>query len=228
MSDLLVSVRSAPEARAALTGGAGLIDVKEPSRGSLGRADDATIAAVVREVAGRRPVSAALGELAESASLPAPMGLAFVKWGLAGCGRIDWRHLLSERLQPGCQRVVVAYADWQRAAAVPPEEVCDFAAEHGCGAVLFDTWRKDGTTLTDWLSPYALGRHLDRCQTAGVRVALAGALGPGQIRTLLPLCPDWFAVRGAACRDGERTNGIDADAVRRLVDLIAPAATFAN
>ena len=35
---LLVSVRSAEEARAALEGGAALIDVKEPSRGSLGSA----------------------------------------------------------------------------------------------------------------------------------------------------------------------------------------------
>src|SRR4051812_12944434 len=91
MAKLLVSVRSAAEAEAALTGGAGLIDVKEPSRGPLGRADDATIAAVVRIVAGRVPVSAALGELADGQpAYPGP-GLAFVKRGLAACGaRPDW------------------------------------------------------------------------------------------------------------------------------------------
>ena len=50
---LLVSVRDATEAAAALHGGAGLIDVKEPARGPLGRADAATIAAVVQTVAGR-------------------------------------------------------------------------------------------------------------------------------------------------------------------------------
>src|SRR5438128_1572682 len=60
---LLVSVRSAAEAEIAIGAGAALIDVKEPSRGPLGRADDTTIAAVVKQVAGRRPVSAALGEL---------------------------------------------------------------------------------------------------------------------------------------------------------------------
>ncbi len=62
---LLVSVRDAAEAAASLAGGADLIDVKEPARGPLGRADAATIAAVVQAVGGRVPVSAALGELRE-------------------------------------------------------------------------------------------------------------------------------------------------------------------
>src|SRR5690242_4202542 len=63
MAHLLVSVRSPAEAVAALEGGAALIDVKEPSRGPLGRADEDTITAIVQTVAGRRPVSVALGEL---------------------------------------------------------------------------------------------------------------------------------------------------------------------
>ena len=54
MTRLLVSVRSAAEAEAALSGGASVIDVKEPTRGALGRADDAVIADVVRSPAGRR------------------------------------------------------------------------------------------------------------------------------------------------------------------------------
>ena len=39
MAGLLVSVRSAEEARAALAGGATVIDIKEPDRGPLGRAE---------------------------------------------------------------------------------------------------------------------------------------------------------------------------------------------
>src|SRR3954468_1178551 len=81
---LLVSVRSPAEAEDALRGGAALIDVKEPACGSLGRASDQTIAEVLRQVAGRRPVSAACGELKDNLPLfPAP-GLRYVKWGLAG------------------------------------------------------------------------------------------------------------------------------------------------
>jgi uncharacterized protein (UPF0264 family) len=95
---LLVSVRSVAEAHAALAGGASLIDVKEPLHGSLGRAPADVITGVVTTVAGRRPVSAALGELLEELGETIPPGLAFVKWGLAGCGQDrEWRARLVRR-----------------------------------------------------------------------------------------------------------------------------------
>src|SRR6476620_4190786 len=96
---LLVSVRSAVEALAALAGGADVIDVKEPSQGSLGAADDNTISAVVRAVAGRAPVSAALGELVDligspngEGARPLVDGVSLFKTGLARCGSLsDWQ-----------------------------------------------------------------------------------------------------------------------------------------
>src|SRR4051794_22711300 len=109
MAELLVSVRSAPEADAAVAGGAHLIDVKEPQRGPLGRADDAVSAEVVRAVAGRRPVSAALGELLEGYMPPDRVSLTYVKWGLAGCASAAWRERLTAAAAtlaataPGCQ-----------------------------------------------------------------------------------------------------------------------------
>jgi uncharacterized protein (UPF0264 family) len=229
--DLLVSVRSATEAEAALAGGAALIDVKEPARGCLGRADDETIAAVLRAVAGRRPVSAALGELSEKR--PAPeLPLAFVKWGLAGCrGWPGWAGELTRAaglLPPGCRPVAVAYADWPRAGAPAPTEVCAFVADRRWGGFLIDTWRKDGTTLLDWLPPDVLHQLRHRCRAAGVPIALAGSLGPEQLPPLRPLRPDWFAVRGAACRGGRRAALIDEGRVRRLVELLAEPVTAAT
>jgi uncharacterized protein (UPF0264 family) len=121
----------------------------------------------------------------------------------------------------------VAYADWQRADAPPPQEVCDFAHTRHWGAFLIDTWGKDGTTLLDWLSPDQLAGLRERCRAAGLPIALAGSLGPEQLRLLRPLRPDWFAVRGAACRHGRRTSPIDAGRVRRLVDLLRDPVTAA-
>ena len=56
MTRLLVSVRSAAEARTALAGGADVIDVKEPAHGSLGRASTEVIREVIDAVAGCVPV----------------------------------------------------------------------------------------------------------------------------------------------------------------------------
>jgi len=223
-SGLLVSVRSAVEAEAALAGGATLIDVKEPSRGALGRADDGVIAGVISRVAGRSPVSAALGELIDEPSSFPGMGLSFVKWGLAGLGcRADWPEVLRaaiDELGKPSRAVAVAYADWQRAAAPPPGDVAGFAVEHRCGAFLIDTWRKDGTTLLDWMAPGELSHLIQRCRSARVRVAFAGSLGLAQIDMLRSLAPDWFAVRGAACQAGDRTAVVDSACVRSLVDAI--------
>src|SRR5438552_9682827 len=136
---LLVSVRDAAEAYAALAGGADLIDVKEPTRGPLGRADDATIADVVRAVGGRVPVSAALGELHVHPDVP-PVPLDYVKWGLAGWDGRDWQRALADAPR---QAVVVAYADWQDAAAPNAAFVAQFAAERRAAALLIDTFVKD-------------------------------------------------------------------------------------
>jgi len=227
MAELLVSVRSLHEAQAALVGGASVIDVKEPARGSLGRAEDATIVGILRAIGGRRPVSAAMGEFVEGLPYFAPAGLRYLKWGLAGCGgRTDWRAALAKTVahlqeaNSGCQTVAVAYADWRRAEAPHPEDVCAFACTHPCGAFLLDTWHKDGTTLLDWLSSDEASRLCQTCRRAGIRVAFAGSLGPSQICILRAADPDWFAVRGAVCQAGRREQAIDPGAVGRLVHLV--------
>ena len=232
MSQLLVSVRTAAEAEAALAGGAALVDVKEPAHGALGRADDATIASILRAVAGRRQVSAALGELKDHPEPAHAAGLAFAKWGLGGLGsRSDWARLLRNAMarlceaNAGCRPVAVAYADWQRAAAPPPQAVAAFAAEHGCGAFLIDTFGKDGKTLIDWLSLCALDQLCRTARSAGVRVALAGSLGLREIRALRDLEPDWFAVRGAVCHGGRRDQTVSADRVRQLAQLLLEPVT---
>jgi uncharacterized protein (UPF0264 family) len=228
MSALLISVRDAAEARLALDAGAGLIDVKEPARGPLGRADDAVLTAVLEAVAGRRPVSAALGELSDGAALPAGLGgLAFVKWGLAGAAA-DWpERLATLRRQveaaSACAVVVAAYADHRRAGAPAPREVCHQAVAAGHRAVLLDTFAKDGTTLLDWLSLTELAELVLACRAGGVRVALAGGLGPRHIEALLHLRPDWFAVRGSACAGGARGGTLDGGRVRALADLVSRA-----
>ena len=230
MTRLLVSVRSAAEAEAALAGGAAVIDVKEPGRGALGRADDAVIAGVARAVAGRAPVSAALGELRDRPgdSLPSCLSsLAYVKCGLSGFADGDGWQAETDALaravhaiSPTCRMAVVAYADWRRAQAPPPDEVRAFVCGRPGWGLLLDTWGKDGLTLLDWMSRVEVDRVCRACRDAGVTVALAGFLGRSLMRALKPTAPDWFAVRGAACAGLNRTAAVDADRVRELVGVL--------
>jgi uncharacterized protein (UPF0264 family) len=210
---------------AAVAGGADLIDVKEPTRGAMGRADDAVIAAVIRNLAGRRPVSAALGELTLNAPPCALPGLRYVKWGLAGCGsNAAWQDILVGKLanaaSSACNLVPVAYADWHNAAAPSVEEVCGFARRCG-GVVLIDTFEKTfGASLLDYLSLRELTEVCAWCHAEGIQVALAGSLGPRQIHSLKAARADWFGVRGAACVGGQRDAAVSARKVRELADLV--------
>jgi uncharacterized protein (UPF0264 family) len=241
VAKLLVSVRSVDEAYAAMAGGAAIIDVKEPSRGSLGRAP----CSVWREVRAAVPstvlVSVALGELNEwglqQITLPRGCwsGIAFRKLGLANATR-DWRHRwrdLRHRLEvegaarPGAPSVrpawvAVVYLDWEAAGAPDPEAVIAAAgAIDDCQGVLFDTWDKSRRIELEasWHRRIAGVKEMSRF------VALAGSLDVEAIRRLRPLDPDIFAVRGAACRSGDRNRPIDRERVARLAEAAKSTAS---
>src|SRR5262249_7288389 len=154
---------------AVLGSGAVLVDVKEPARGSLGRADDDVLSEVKAVVAEQLPISAGLGELRDGLDLPELNGIAFANWGLAGCLSLPWRDLL-RRARPvmespgACRLVVTAYVDWRRADAPAPLDVCHFAAHEQSAALLVDTWHKDGSTLLDWLSSAEVAELVQHCQ----------------------------------------------------------------
>lgn len=226
MAGLLVSVRTPHEARAAVEGGATVIDVKDPSRGPLGRASPGVWAEVRRVVRAGLPVSVALGELADWDDREIPpsawSGLSYRKIGLARSGP-DWaeRWAALRRRHPGPPWVAVAYADHSEAGAPTPGAILDVALEvPDCVGVLVDTWDKSSPGRLDgaWL-PF-----VSRARGAGRLVALAGRLDREAIARLAPLGPDLFAVRGAACAGGDRLAPIDPARVADLVRLAASVA----
>jgi uncharacterized protein (UPF0264 family) len=225
---LLVSVRSADEAAAAVAGGAALIDVKEPANGPLGVAHHETVAAVLAAVGGAVPVSAALGEWSPHAVTEAHwhlrLPLAFVKWGLAGYGNPpSWgEDLLDARRQvPAPTEVVcVAYADWQAANAPPPAELVKFAKRFRYRAFLFDTFAKDGSTLLDHLPIAELKELVTSLKRSSVQVAVGGSLKLDQVKQLKPIGADWLAVRGAVCVGGGRDADLDPVRLKRWADAL--------
>ncbi len=238
---LLVSVRSTAEALAALSGGADIIDVKEPNRGPLGAADSETISAIVRAVNGRATVTAALGELCDfvAEQMPArarilPAGVSLFKIGLARCAGIpDWKarwqqlvdSLDSESDDPA-RPVAVVYADWRAAESPPPDDVLRAAIELRCPALLIDTWRKSNGILFDHWPAVAIQNFLDEARADNLIVVLAGSLAEDCFVTAVALAPDLIAVRGAACDTG-RTGTVSAERVRDLKLAIGGISTAA-
>jgi (5-formylfuran-3-yl)methyl phosphate synthase len=187
------------------------------------------LADVLAALCGRVPVSAALGEMpADAMDLPADLAaLSFVKCGLAGW-RVRakaWQDRLlqlREQVETGssCRLAAVAYADWKLAEAPSVLDVARFAVRHRWSALLVDTWRKGGSTLLDWMSLTELEHLRRQTRAVGVKLALAGSLSEATIQDLMPLAPDWFAVRGAACAEQRRGGKVQRERVRQLVKAI--------
>jgi (5-formylfuran-3-yl)methyl phosphate synthase len=227
LASLLVSVRSPAEARAAVAGGADIIDVKEPLRGSLGRADACVWQDVRAVVPHSIPVSVALGEFnewlaPEHVQIPetAWAGIDYCKLGLADApaGWVEcWaqtRRDLRNRALDFPDWVAVVYLDWQDARAPHPDTIIRAALGLSeCRVVLFDTWSKSTGTRLDrsWKD------RVERVQNSGRLVALAGSLDLVAIERLRDWQPDILAVRGAACAGGDRLASIDTARVARLV-----------
>jgi len=230
MTRLLVSVRSLDEARLAAEAGVDLIDLKEPRHGSLGRVEPDIARLVCERFAGSRPLSMALGELADwsdadwEAARRIPPGIAFAKIGLAGCDRLpNWRTIWQQAIAtfpPHCQAVAVIYADWQNAGAPEPDQVLDAAVATGCRALLIDTWRKDRGNVLAYCEPSEIEALFRRAKHCGLLTVLAGSLGLNDLENALSLSPDYLAVRGAVC-EGPRDGELCPNRLRQLRERIS-------
>ncbi|HXG44176.1 MAG TPA: (5-formylfuran-3-yl)methyl phosphate synthase [Gemmatimonadales bacterium] len=213
---LLVSVSDAAEARAALAGGAQIVDAKDPARGTLAPLTPALLRAVREAVPAEVPLSAALGDAGTVAELAArvegiTVTLSFVKLGFRGfpSPRAAAAVLagLAElaRSLPGSPGVIaVAYADWERVGSLPVEVFPALVGECGGAGLLVDTALKDGTTLFDWMSVSDLGRVGAEVLKVAPEFALAGSLGVEHLALARSAGATVVGVRGAACDGGRR------------------------
>jgi uncharacterized protein (UPF0264 family) len=227
VTKLLVSVRNAVEAQAALEGGADVIDVKEPAHGALGAAHPRVWGEVLEVVAGRVPVSAALGEawhLGVLQRVDLSSGLAMIKVGLSMLRtESDVSYVLkflSDMAPMGTQLVAVTYADNFAADAPHPDLVIRVAATLRLPVLLVDTFDKTKGDLWSALEDRELAEIVAQARANGMRLALAGSLTEGTIPRALELAPDWIAVRGAACEGEDRAATVSAARVARLAKIV--------
>jgi (5-formylfuran-3-yl)methyl phosphate synthase len=230
MTGLLVSVRSAAEARIALAGGADIIDVKEPRRGALGPADPIVWTEILEAVGSRAPVSAALGELHSDeirGYAACATGFTYAKAGLSDWQR--WPDLakkwleIERALPPPVRAVPVVYADIDSTGSKTFEAAARSAIEIArasqSGLLVIDTFHKNCGNLLDLVTIQTLQNLSHAAASQRVRLVLAGSLNERAIDKLLPLNPAYIGVRGAACAGG-RDGTIQLGCVKSLAQLV--------
>jgi dihydroneopterin aldolase len=210
---MLASVTGPAEAAMAVEAGADLIDFKDPDRGALGAVAPDTLASGVGAVAGRRPVSATVGDppmpgpqLRAAVRDTAAAGVDFVKVGLAG-SPAELRAALDTLVEPageGVPLVAVLFADRE-----PDIGLIPLLAAAGFRGVMLDTAGKAAGPLPQHRGSAALAELVEGARAAGLLSGLAGSLRAEHIPPLLDLAPDFLGFRGALCGPGGRTTALD-------------------
>jgi (5-formylfuran-3-yl)methyl phosphate synthase len=215
----------------ALSGGADIIDAKEPLLGSLGAVSPSTLAEILILVPPDCPFSVALGDLATpedaisaiaSLALPVRTAPTFLKLGFAGVRSPEMvSRILTTAMAALADNdseahvVAVAYADAERAETVTPDLILGHALGAGVRGLLLDTHTKDGLGLLEWLTPDALAAWVASARYQGLLTAVAGSLTLENVDIVAAARADIVGVRGAACQGG-RQGQVRADRVRAL------------
>lgn len=219
---LLVSVRSGGEVAEALSGGADIIDAKEPRNGPLGSVASATLIDIADRVPVDCPLSIALGDLIVpadversifSTELTQRVAPVYLKLGFAGELRANRiARLLTAAVRAasghlsGPRIVAASYADSTAAGTASPGEVLRAALDSGCSGILLDTYQKTGENLFNWFSPATLETWIAEAKDGGLLTAVAGGLNAASVMEVCSAAPDVIGIRGAACEAGRDTR----------------------
>lgn len=234
MTGWLASVSDAAEIALILRAAPDILDLKDPTAGALGAWKAEDIALVVRDLAnmqGRPRLSATIGDqpMRPDAVVPAARriaatGVDFVKIGFAPDGAPDrCIDALASLAAEGAKLIAVFFADlW------PSDPCClpvDKLAAAGFGGAMLDTAGKRQGLRHHWQDAQ-LGSFVCCARAHRLLTGLAGSLRIADIPALMALSPDYLGFRGALC-GGERTAGIDPQAVSRVAACVAgsPMAT---
>jgi uncharacterized protein (UPF0264 family) len=232
---LLVSPSDEKEALEAISGGADIIDVKNPREGSLGASFPWVIKRIRRLAPEGVEVSCTVGDLPNlpgSVSLAvlgaAATGVDYVKVGLGKVkAKEDAVFLLRNAVRAAkdydysIRVAVTGYADAARIGSANPLLIPEITAEANADVAMLDTSVKDGENLFTFLTTVQLKQMVRDAHDRGLLVALAGSLTKEQIPRVHDLEADIVGLRGAACTNGDRVHGrISREAVREMADTV--------
>jgi (5-formylfuran-3-yl)methyl phosphate synthase len=225
---LLVSVRDPHEARAALDGGARIVDAKEPSRGPLAPVDPGILRDISAAVPAHIPLSVALGDCPASALAGlvsevaplAPRRTLYFKAALTDASpafALDGiiSAVAAARRRPDHPALVIArYVD----AAGDLEGMAAWvaiAARAGARGLLLDTRVKGGASLLAMCHAAPLASLRRLATRHGSWLALAGGVTLADLDAVRAVRPHVVGVRGAVCTGG-RTGPLSTARVAEL------------
>lgn len=228
---VLISVTSPSEAIEALIGGADIVDVKDPTKGSLGPPDTTIISSIIRSIRDVPHIniatSVALGDdptkhqVKEMAFIAEELAIDYAKTGSLGLRSISDAVKAYRDLEVSAENinlVAVAYADYRVVNCLSPIDVLRAAYLSDFEVFMIDTLIKNGMSTFDYLSVDEIVKIRELAHEMGLLFALAGSLKLSHVEVVQKVKPDIVGFRAAACGGDRIRQKVTRENVRLLVE----------
>ena len=226
MTGMLASVNSIAEALLVLNAGVDIIDLKQPALGALGALELDDIKQIVAAIAGRRPVSATIGDLPmqpelifNAVQLMAETGVDYIKIGFfPGDDWIGTVKKLGELAPQKLALIAVLFADTQ-----PDLTIMATLKASGFVGVMLDTMDKQQGSLTQVLAAEQIAHFVCQAKQLQLLCGLAGSLRLTDIPELMAYHADYLGFRGALCQEHNRVGQLNQPAVLAIKEAVLAA-----
>ncbi|HJM82244.1 MAG TPA: (5-formylfuran-3-yl)methyl phosphate synthase [Nitrospinota bacterium] len=228
---LLTSVISPAEA-AHIFDLSDLIDIKDPSSGSLGMPDPITVRDTRKLIGVDADLSVAIGDLdkqgqktIDRAKTLVGFGATYIKTALSDIDKTTARlnlKKLKSSVPLSVKVIAAAYVDAITYGYFNPMDLPRIAFEARLDGVLLDTFLKEGKTLFDYADDHMLTQFVVEARELGLVTALAGSLSIEHLERIFKINPDWVGFRSALTMSGIREeSGVDRMKVSALKSCMA-------
>jgi uncharacterized protein (UPF0264 family) len=235
---LLVGVRGTTEARAAVEGGAQIVDVEYPAS-ALGTPYPLNILAVREAVPQSTPIATNIGgeQPGRSTACQAALGVALAGADIIKLGLARMPLGEAQEFGPALVRTVKKWFPRKRCVPVlfaderlarwyidPIRDGADLAAHMKADGLLVDTFDKAlGMGLLDYYGLREIEEFVVKCHNRGLEAWVGGSITRDELPGLWAAGVDAVCVRGAACQPGTgpgRWGQISAELVAELVATV--------
>ena len=220
MSKVLASIKNLSEAKLLINTEIDIIDLKDPTKGALGRLSTNDIKNIVDFISKKKLVSSTVGDLPNDKAMISKnvdeiskTDVDFIKIG------VYEKKYIKTLSQISCNKKLIAvfFAD----KFLPSKNDMMILRASGFYGVMIDTANKKSGNLFDHTTYNVINKFLKIATSLKLMAGIAGSINESHINDLLQLNPNYMGFRGALCKNKKiRNSNISVIAVKNITNKI--------
>ena len=222
-TNLLVSIKDFSEISDELINLVNIIDLKDPSRGSIGSWKLSEIRKVIKLYKSKIIISATLGDIFDNKRFLNKLekfdelNLDFIKFGLLShnCNSLYDKIKLISLKKYKTDLVCVIFADKDEKLKKTKNKISHIK-DYGINHILLDTFVKINGDIFDFCDIEDIEDFINLCKEYKIKIGIAGGLKEYQIPSIINLSPDIIGFRSAVCENRSRTGMIQKKKLKKI------------